>query len=172
MNLCNLRRTLELRPIRNWDTLYVLIDVHGVIIPGSWHKYNDFRFISEDCIEVLQWFTKRKDFKLILWTSSHDDEIVAIIEWLNKFNIDINFVNRNPECKNTEYANFSNKPYFNILIDDKASFDPTIDWLLLGKEIENCTGDSVFKWTPDKKQRLIDGVERLKGELHNFIIFK
>lgn len=128
MNLCNIKRTFELKPLRKWDTLYVLIDVHGVIIPGSWHKANDFRFISEDCLPVLQWFTKRKDIKLILWTSSYTSEIVGIIEWLQKHGITVDYVNRNPECQNTTYADFEHKPYFNILIDDKAGFEPKTDW--------------------------------------------
>ena len=111
MNLCNIKRTFELMPIRKWDTLYVLIDVHGVIIPSSWHRKNDFQFISPDCEEVLQWFSKRKDFRIILWTSSFPSEITELIGWLGKHNIRMDDVNSNLECRNTEYADFSYKPY-------------------------------------------------------------
>lgn len=128
MNLCNLKKTFEQKTTRNWDTLYVLLDVHGTIIPNSWHFKNDFRFISPDCQEVLQWFSNRKDFRLILWTSSHTDEIAKIIEWLEEQGIIIDFVNANPECENTDYADFRKKPYFNILIDDKSGFSPETDW--------------------------------------------
>ena len=54
MNICNIKKTFELVPIRKWDKLYVLIDVHETIIPGSWSKIDHFTFISKDCIEVLQ----------------------------------------------------------------------------------------------------------------------
>ena len=128
MNLCNLKRTFALKPQRGWDTMYVLVDVHGTIIPGSWHTKNDFRFISEDCKEVLQWMTKRKDFRIIIWTSSTGDEIVGIIQWLASHNIFIDYHNGNPEVRDTEYACFDYKPYFNILIDDKAGFEPERDW--------------------------------------------
>lgn len=128
MNLCNIKRTFELLPIRKWSTLYVLVDVHGVIIPGSWHDENEFKFISKDCVEVLQWFTKRKDFRIILWTSSKESEIEKITVWLVKHGIMVDYVNENPECQAAPYADFSKKPYFNILIDDKAGFEPEKDW--------------------------------------------
>lgn len=135
MNICNIRKTFELAPARNWDTFYVLVDLHGVIIPGNRERKNVLSFISEDCAEVLRWFTKRKDFKLILWTSSFPDEIVEILEWLKKRHIHFDYVNENPECKNTKYADFYHKPYFNILIDDKAGFEPETDWAAIKKEL-------------------------------------
>ena len=137
MNLCNIKRTFELIPVRKWDTIYVLIDVHGTIIPGSWHRKNEFKFISEDCAEVLRWFTKRKDIKLILWTSSREQEIDEIVMWLWAFHdIGIDYVNENPEAKETEYAVFGQKPYFNILIDDKAGFEPEKDWAAIKRELQ------------------------------------
>ena len=39
-------------------------------------------------------------------------------------------MNENPECGNTSYADFTRKPYFNIMIDDKAFFQPRTDWVL------------------------------------------
>jgi len=128
MNLCNLRNSFRLKEERKWDTLYVLLDVHGVIIPGSLHGDNELKFISDACIEVLRWFSSRKDIRIILWTSSYTKEITKIIEWLDKYNIEIDYVNFNPECINTAYADFRDKPYFNILIDDKSGFEPDKDW--------------------------------------------
>lgn len=136
MNLCNIKRTfVELRPKRKWDTIYWLVDVHGVIIPGSWHKLNEFRFISEDCVEVLRWISKRKDQRLILWTSSYFSELFKINKWLLDHNIVLDYINDNPECQSTNYADFSKKPYFNILLDDKAGFEPEKDWKAVKQEL-------------------------------------
>ena len=135
MNLCNLKRTFALKPQRGWDTLYVLVDVHGTIIPGSWHTKNNFRFIHPDCKEVLQWMGRRKDFRLIMWTSSTDDEIIELLQWLHEQGIDFDYHNGNPEVRDTEYASFDAKPYFNICIDDKAGFEPEVDWTALKKEL-------------------------------------
>ena len=136
MNLFNIRRTfVELRPIRKWDTIYWLIDVHGVIIPGSWKKQNDFTFIVPECKEVLQWLSNREDQRIIIWTSSQDDELVEIAQWLGSHDIIIDYWNGNPEVRDTEYASFSEKPYFNILLDDKSSFVPETDWSSVKQEL-------------------------------------
>ena len=122
-------------PERGWDTLYVLVDVHGTIIPGSWHIKNNFEFISKDCKEVLQWMSIRKDFRIIIWTSSKDDEIIDIIQWLAAQGILIDYHNGNPEVRNGELACYDHKPYFNILIDDKAGFEPEKDWAEIKNEL-------------------------------------
>jgi hypothetical protein len=33
--------------------------------------------------------------------------------------------------KNSEFQDFVDKPYFNVLLDDKAGFDPDRDWVEL-----------------------------------------
>lgn len=135
MNLCNLKRTFALMPERKWDTLYVLVDVHGTIIPGSWHKKNDFQFIHPDCKEVLQQMSRSRLFRLIMWTSSKDDEIIEIFQWLYYHGIVVDYHNGNPEVRDTEYACFDAKPYFNILIDDKAGFEPEVDWTEMKRQL-------------------------------------
>lgn len=131
MNLCNIEKTFELKEKNNWDTLYVLLDIHGTVVPS--HSHEGLQFITEDCIEVLQWLSKRQDFRLILWTSSQLNEIDKIIEWLWKYNIDIDYVGCNPECKNTKTADFHKKPYYNICIDDRSGFEPLTDWKAIKK---------------------------------------
>jgi hypothetical protein len=51
-----------------------------------------------------------------------------VVEWLKSYNIHIKYVNENPLEKDTEYASFVKKPYFSIVLDDKAGFDPNHDW--------------------------------------------
>lgn len=172
MNLCNIRRTfVELRPKRKWKVIYWLIDVHGVIIPGSFHKKNDFRFIAPECKEVLRWLSDREDQKLILWTSSYDSELMELTTWLGTQGIIIDSINQNVWEKNTEYADFTKKCYFNILLDDKSGLDPTIDWLLIAKELENITGDKILEWSREQKNRMKIGLRNIKKELDNLVSF-
>lgn len=172
MNICNIKRTfIELRPKRNWNTIYWLVDVHGVIIPGSWHRENDFQFIAPECKEVLKWISNKNDQRLILWTSSYKTELDLLKIWLGSHGIIVDWINENPTEEHTEYADFSRKPYFNILIDDKGGMDPMYDWLLIGKEIENVTNDEVIEWTDEKKVRLKEAVNKISSDLNNLITF-
>jgi hypothetical protein len=132
MNVFNIEKALKLKTERNWDTLYVVIDANGTIIRPYHHC---IEFYTE-CIEVLQWFSNRKDFKLILWTSSHIDEIEKILQLAEKYGIYFDAVNSNNyEPLSTKNANFTQKFYFNILIDDKSGFVPETDWFLIKNEL-------------------------------------
>lgn len=135
MNLFNVRATFEQKVKRGWDTIYILIDVHGVLIPGSYHLKNDFTVYCPEELEVLEWFTNREDIKIILWTSSYASEVTDIMNWFGDKGIFFDYVNENPECRHTQYADFSRKPYFNILFDDKAGFEPGSDWKAIKEEL-------------------------------------
>jgi len=102
------------------------VDVHGTIIPSGEHE--KFSFICDTAKEVLQWMSKRKEFRLILWTSSYTPEYNRVVNWLETNGIAIHYVNSNPEAKDTERACFARKPYYNIVLDDRAGFEPQSDW--------------------------------------------
>lgn len=159
------------RPKRGWKTIYWMVDVHGVIIPGSWHRENDFQFISKIAPIVLKWISDREDQRLILWTSSYSKEVEKIRDWLFSQGIVVDYVNVNPVEKNTAYADFTYKPYFNILLDDKSGMMPEYDWILVAKAIENSTGDKIIEWNDFNKNLLLDVVEKKKSELSDFVAF-
>jgi len=46
-------------------------------------------------------------------------------------------VNENPEVLNLKYGCYDKKPYFNVVFEDKAGFDPMTDWLLVKGLLEN-----------------------------------
>lgn len=105
--------------------LYVAIDLHGTIVkPG--HEHFDF---YPHAIEVLKWFNNRSDFKVILWTSSHDGEIKSFLAECSRIGIRVDFINENPIEPDSALACFDKKFYFNILLDDKAGFVGETDWL-------------------------------------------
>jgi len=113
----------------NWKyPMFWAIDLHDVIIPGTYTRNNDKREFYPDSKEVLQWLTNRADMCIILYTSSHKDSIADIIKWLSESKIKIDFINENPLCPNTELCDFSGKFYMDILLEDKAGFVGETDW--------------------------------------------
>ena len=126
MNLCNLKKTFADYKTKGWDRIFVLVDAHGTITPSGQHA--EFTFINEACKDVLKWFSNRSEVRLILWTSSYPREIFKIVSWLSSNGVQINYINRNPEAKDTPRACFDKQPYYNIVIDDRAGFEPETDW--------------------------------------------
>jgi hypothetical protein len=121
---------------REWQYVYVMMDLHGTIIPSNYHTTNDLDFVNASCKKVLQYLNKQEDVVLILWTSSYSKEIDRSWEWLVKNQIQFDYVNKNPLEKNNKYADFTEKPYFTLLIDDKAGWEPE-DW----KDVEDWIAD-------------------------------
>ena len=111
---------------RKWPKMYWAIDLHDVIIPGTYSRNNDDRRFYPVAQDVLSWLTSREDMCLILFTSSHEDSIQDIIGWMNP--IHFNYVNRNPECESNDLCNFDGKFYFDLLLEDKAGFEGMMDW--------------------------------------------
>ena len=65
---------------------------------------------------------------MILYTCSHEKEIKKYLEYFKENNIHFEFVNKNPDVINQKYGFYDDKPYFNVLFEDKAGFDPLDDW--------------------------------------------
>lgn len=118
---------------RHWDTLYVMVDAHGTLIrPG--HDHVEFYPCA---VEVMKWFNHRKDFKVILWTSSHKSEIKMIVQACNEAGFAFDFINCNLAEKDSPRACFEKKFYFNIILDDKAGFEPEFDWLRIKYKLQD-----------------------------------
>ncbi len=116
----------------NWKyPMFWAIDLHDVIIPGTYTRNNENREFYPSAKEVLQWLTNREDMCIILYTSSYKDSIADIIKWLGENEIKIDFINENLLCPNTELCDFSGKFYMDILLEDKAGFVGEIDWEII-----------------------------------------
>lgn len=127
MNAFNIFKSFRMKAERGWDTLYVAIDLHGTLVkPG--HEHIEF---YPHAIDVMKWFNNRSDFKVILWTSSHDAEIKSFLAACALNGIHVDFINENPIEPDSALACFDKKFYFNILLDDKAGFVGETDWLLI-----------------------------------------
>lgn len=114
-----------------WPRLFIAIDLHDVVIPGTYTRYNEDRKFFPGAKECLEWMTKRKDICMILYTSSYPDSIKDILGWLKDNGIVFDYINENPECQSNDLCNFSTKMYFDILLEDKAGFDGTYDWICI-----------------------------------------
>lgn len=55
----------------------------------------------------------------VIMSPSHTD---AIADVLKRYDLKFHYINSNPECPSTELCDFSEKFYFNVLLDDKAAF--------------------------------------------------
>lgn len=125
---------------KEWYETYWAIDLHGTIIKPN---YKDVSYPAEYypyAKQTLQILSKRPDIKLILFTSSFPNEIE---EYLKKFKEDeINFdaVNENPgiSSNNGNFGYYEKKFYFNVMIEDKAGFDPEKEWKHIYEFLVTC----------------------------------
>jgi hypothetical protein len=114
---------------RQWDFIYIAIDLHGTICEG--HYENDQSVeIYPYAEDVLRIFTEAAFIKTILYTCTHAHDIEQYLKIFSSKGIHFDYVNENPECPSTNLADFSKKLHYNALIDDKAGFDPA-DWKLI-----------------------------------------
>ena len=148
---------------KNWDCIYVLVDIHGTIFVPSYNNEETYEFYPF-AKEALQMLSERKDVKIILWSSTDR-------KTLNKYHIElcnndiyVDFFNVNPEVDGSDCdiktASFKHKPYFNIGIDDRFGFEPETDWeriylWLCGKELDKAREGSV-EWTQEEWKKAYD----------------
>lgn len=121
----------------NYEYIYWAIDLHGTILLSDYKESTPVLINKDSMISVLIKLSDSEKHKLILFTSSHDkyiDKVLNYFKW--NHNIIFDYINCNPEVKNTKLLNFDKKFYFNILIDDKAGFDPNIDWELINNYLD------------------------------------
>ena len=94
----------------------------------------------------MQMLSKRTDIKLILYTCSYPDEQDRYVKYFKKHDIHFTYVNKNPEVKTGQdnHGYYIDKPYINVLLDDKSGFNPEgeeNDWEIIRE---------VFKRHPEK----------------------
>lgn len=120
---------------RNWDCIYLAIDVHGTILKPTHKKDVHFEFYT-GAEDALKYLSTRDDLKLIIYTSSHKAYIESLIEFFLEHHIYFDFVNENPEVESNVISDFDDKFHFDILLDDKAGFNGDTDWKPLIEAIE------------------------------------
>ena len=119
---------------RNWEKIYVLIDIHDTIVHACYEDAETFHYFPA-AREALQLMTSRDDICLILWSSTYREKLDMYLAHFAADGIRFDFVNANPEVTNTPLSDFEAKLYYNVGIDDKFGFEPETDWTLIIEEL-------------------------------------
>ena len=124
---------------RGWDKVYIFFDIHGTILKPNYTYGNTPKDFYPYAKETLQFISKMPDVVMCIYTCSHPHEIEEYIQLFKNNDIHFKYVNENPEIKTdlNGYGCYDKKPYMNVLFEDKAGFDPELEWeevLLLMKE--------------------------------------
>jgi succinylglutamate desuccinylase len=116
---------------KNWDTLYWAIDIHETITEPT-HQEGVIGKAYPWALETMWFLLQFPETRIILWSSMSKEELARHrTEFFDNCGLPSTgkvFLNENPEVGATKYANFDQKMYMNMLLDDKAGFDPKIDW--------------------------------------------
>lgn len=120
----------EIKEKRGWDRTYWFFDLHGTVIKPN-YKYGDiptefYPFAKE----TLQFLTNLNDVVMVMYTCSHPHEIQEYVKFFEDNNIRFKYINENPEVPTdlNGYGCYDTKPYINVLFEDKAGFDPEVEW--------------------------------------------
>ena len=116
--------------IRGWDTIYWAIDLHSTMVISNYDKDTKIEFYPY-CKDVLRILTKIKHIKLILYTCSYDEPMRKFMDEMREQEIIFDFLNENPEAKDTSYGTYQKKLYFNVILEDKGGFEPEKDWKVI-----------------------------------------
>ena len=127
-----LLKAFEKRIHRKYDTTYWCIDIHDTLVPSTYTYPNNYDLtLYPYMIEAMKILSSMPDQRLILWSCTTTEKIRELLEALLKHEIYISYFNENPECKSNDISCFDDKFYFDILLDDKAGFDPWKEWKLI-----------------------------------------
>jgi len=123
-----IKKALERKKQRNWDKTYWGFDIHETMIISNWSKDELPLEFYPEVKEVMQMISKQEDIVCIIFTCSHPEQIVVYQQYFKEHDIHFDYVNENPDVLSRGYGNYDKKPYFNVLFEDKAGFDPEEDW--------------------------------------------
>ncbi len=127
-NIFNFENSFKILEERKYQYLIINIDIHSTIL------YPDYGGLAKKYYplakETLIKLSNDDNFKLVLYTCSYPHEIIDYIDFFKKDDIIFDEINKY-SVENTKHGFFENKPYFNIILDDKAGFIPEYDWVMV-----------------------------------------
>lgn len=114
---------------KGYDCIYIFVDIHGTVVKPNYSRDELPREFYPRAKEALQMLSSRADCKLIMYTCSHPDDLVKYHNYFSLHGIKFDYINENPEVvTGNGYGNYEYKPFYNVLLDDRAFFDPESDW--------------------------------------------
>lgn len=132
----HITKALKRMKDNNWDFMYLAIDVHGTMIKPTHHNDNKFEFYN-DAEKALQYISTREDIVMIMYTSSYPEYIDKLMGFLVDHDIYFDYVNENLNVESDHVCDFSDKFYYDALLDDKAGFNPDTDWTKLMNTLQS-----------------------------------
>ena len=115
---------------KEWYETYFTVDMHRTLIKPTYDLNDKSLTYYPFASETMKLLTEREDIITIMWTSSYPQEIMEYVIELSNIGIQFDQINENPDISsnNGNFGYYEKKFYFNVLIDDKAAFDPETDW--------------------------------------------
>jgi len=115
---------------KEWFETYWAIDLHGVVFEPNYRNSPSHAKFYPWAKETLLLMKERKDIVMIMFTSSYPNEIEFYDALLIENGIVFDYINENPaiHAKHGNFGCYDKKMYFNVLLDDKAGFDPLVEW--------------------------------------------
>ncbi|MGB3465908.1 MAG: hypothetical protein WBA74_11590 [Cyclobacteriaceae bacterium] len=123
-----IKRAFKAKKEKKWEKTFWAIDLHETVLKPNWSLKEIPTDFYPRAKEALQLISSQDDIVLIMYTCSHPPEIAEYLAFFRTQNIYFDYVNENPLVINQRYGNYDKKPYFNVLFEDKAGFDPYEDW--------------------------------------------
>jgi hypothetical protein len=128
-------RAFKNKEKRGWDKIFFYFDIHETILYPDYNNTDPRKFYPY-AKEILQYLSKREDIGIGLFTCSYPQEIRNYKKFFEENGIIFKYANKNPDVTDTTYGYYEDKPYFNVLFEDKAGFDAETDWLKVKNYLE------------------------------------
>lgn len=116
---------------KGWtQRLYVFVDIHSTVLEPTYKENCKELNFYPKAKEALQLLSNRHDIVLTYYSCTPLEQCKEQSELFKEHGIVFDYHNENPEITNadTKYGCYLHKPYFNVLLDDKAGFEPEVDW--------------------------------------------
>jgi hypothetical protein len=135
----------EYKEKRGWDKTYWFFDLHGTVLKPNYTYGNTPTEFYPYAKETLQYLSKLSEVEMIIYTCSHPHEIQEYVNLFKENNITFKYINENPEVSTQldGYGCYDKKPYMNVLFEDKAGFDPEIEWLEVLEYMKSKYGENI-----------------------------
>ncbi len=127
-----IERTHKWADDNNWPVVYWAVDLHGTVLKPSYERQGQ-NFAYPHALECLKAISANKNNVLIMFSSSWPDRLLEHREDFRALGIDFKYINVNPEVQTNlkGHGYYFDKFYFNVMLEDKAGFDPDSDWLAI-----------------------------------------
>lgn len=133
-----LEDSLKAATAKGFDHIVVAVDLHNTIIDSELFNSTEGDLTTKintaiytDCLRPLRIMSTLSTYKLMMFSGTEDSILREIIEILaSHHRIKFDFINEYAGDNNTKSQSFSKKPYYSMILDDKAGFTEA-DWGML-----------------------------------------